>query len=144
MHRMTTHDATLRTALVARVLGLLIALSVIVPAQAEVGAWGAAHNFDYDNERTLSVEVSIIRPDGSAGSARRVELLESRADQGLPPLLIDQGITDDFGTLVAQVRVPGHVKQLIVRAAVIGQANEVQVAVNDGDTIIHQFDGQPL
>lgn len=139
-----TTNATLRASIVTRAMGLLLALAFVAPVQAEVGSWGAPHNFDYVNERMLSLEISIVRPDGTPGFARRVELLESRADQGLPPRLIDQGITDDYGMLVQQVRVPGHVKQLIVRAAVIGQANEVQVAVNDGDLLVHAFDGQPL
>lgn len=141
---MKTATQVLRTRPAALLTGLLLTLIVPMVAQADMGPWGAQSSFDYDTESPVQVEISIIRPDGTPGSARRIEFLESREDLGLPPRLIDQGITDDYGFLAQQVRVPGHMDRLIVRAAVIGQENQIEVALDDSGLIIHEFDGQRL
>lgn len=92
--------------------------------------------FGFDAERDLWVEISVNDVEGAPAGKRTVEVLEPVNGAYR---VIERGLTDDQGNFDRQIRVPGAVKNLLIRVGVMGIDNSVLVPVNATLGLHHEF-----
>lgn len=131
---------------------LLILLKLFVPmgcvhaADASTKSGGPLGNlvqpdqdFDFSTEKDVWVEVRVNDLEGVPADRRTVEILEPVAGEDGGFRVIERGLTDDSGSFDRKIRIPGSVRNLLIRVGVAGIDNSALVPVDSSLTLHRDF-----
>lgn len=96
-------------------------------------------NFDFSTEKDVWVEVSVNDIEGAPAGRRTVEILEQVSGEDGGFRVIERGLTDDWGNFDRKIRIPGAVKNIMIRVGVLGIDNSTLMPIDSTLSLHHEF-----